>query len=191
MNETRDRFIQMLCTAQEMEEKGRAFYEKARTTSENPLGKEIFRLLVDDEIVHLERIRKISDSLTKDQNWSEDWKNLQCPYQDLGQVFRDLTARTGRSGIAGGNDLDALKLALDFERQSVAFYEDQLAQALDPLEKAFLSQMILEEKGILWRFRIPRIIFRTRKAGLLRKSGPAWTGLSFRVQRSWCRFQST
>ena len=147
MTESRDRFTQMLCTAQEMEEKGRAFYEKALATSENPLGKEIFRLLIEDEIVHLERIRKISDSLTRDQNWSEDWKNLQCPYQDLGQVFRDLTARYSRSGIAGSNDLEALKLALDFERQSVAFYENQLAQGVDPLEKAFLVQMILEEKG--------------------------------------------
>jgi rubrerythrin len=147
MTESRDRFTQMLCTAQEMEEKGRAFYEKALATSENPLGKEIFRLLIEDEIVHLERIRIISDSLTRDQNWSEDWKNLQCPYQDLGQVFRDLAARYSRSGIAGSNDLEALKLALDFERRSVAFYENQLAQAVDPLEKAFLVQMILEEKG--------------------------------------------
>ena len=100
MTETRDRFIQMLCTAQEMEEKGRAFYEKAFSNSENPLGKEIFRLLIDDEIVHLERIRKISDSLTKDQNWSEDWKNLQCPYQDLGGGLpgSDLPIPTGRPG---------------------------------------------------------------------------------------------
>ena len=147
MTETRDRFIQMLCTAQEMEEKGRAFYEKALSTSENPLGREIFRLLIDDEIIHLERIRKISDSLTKDQKWSEDWNTLQCPYQDLGAVFRDLTARYSRSGIADSNDLEALKLALDFERQSVAFYENQLTQAVDPLEKAFLAQMIIEEKG--------------------------------------------
>jgi rubrerythrin len=147
MTETSDRFTRMLCTAQEMEEKGRAFYEKARSTSENPLGKEIFRLLIDDEIVHLDRIRKISDSLTRDQNWSEDWKKLQCPYQDLGQVFRDLTSQYGRAGIAGSNDLEALKLALDFELRSVAFYENQLAQAIDSLEKAFLVQMILEEKG--------------------------------------------
>ncbi len=147
MTESKERFIQMLCTAQEMEEKGRAFYEKASSTSENPLGKEIFRLLIEDEIVHLERIRKISDSLTKDQHWSEDWKNLQCPYQDLGEVFRELTTRYRQAGIAGSNDLDALKLALDFELRSVEFYENQLAKAIDPLEKAFLAQMILEEKG--------------------------------------------
>ena len=87
MTETRDRFIQMLCTAQEMEEKGRAFYEKAMSTSENPLGKEIFRLLIDDEIVHLERIRKISDSLTKDQNWSEDWKKSSMSLPGSGGGF--------------------------------------------------------------------------------------------------------
>ena len=147
MTETRDRFTQMLCTAQEMEEKGRAFYEKAFSASENPLGKEIFRLLIDDEIVHLERIRKISDSLTQDQHWSQEWKNLQCLYQDLGEVFRELTSRYRQAGMAGSSDLEALNLALDFEQRSVAFYENQLAKAGDPLEKAFLSQMILEEKG--------------------------------------------
>ena len=40
--------------------------------------------------------------------------------------------------MAASNDLEALKLALDFERRSVEFYENQLAQAIDPLEKAFL-----------------------------------------------------
>jgi rubrerythrin len=147
MTETRDRFTQMLCTAQEMEEKGRAFYEKALATCENPLGKEIFRLLIDDEKVHLERIRQISDSLTKVQGWSEDWKKLQCPYQDLGKVFRDLAARQNKAELANSSDLEALKLAQDFELRSVELYENQLPRATDPLEKAFLVQMIVEEKA--------------------------------------------
>jgi rubrerythrin len=147
MTEPSNRFIQMLCTAQEMEEKGRAFYEKALAISENPLGKEIFRLLIDDEIVHLERIRNISDSLTKDKGWTEDWKALQCGYRDLGQVFRDLAARENKAELINSSDLEALKLAHDFELRSVEFYESQLPRATDPLEQAFLVQMIVEEKA--------------------------------------------
>ncbi len=137
----------MLCTALEMEEKGRAFYEKAYGASENPLGKEIFRTLIADEIVHRDRIQKIYDSLTKDQGWAEDWKHLQCAYQDLGQVFRDLAAKHNKAELANSSDLEALKLAHDFELRSVEFYESQLPRATDPLEQAFLVQMIVEEKG--------------------------------------------
>lgn len=147
MSDTRDHFIQMLCTALEMEEKGRAFYEKAATTTENPLGKEIFRMLVADEMIHRERIQKISDSLTQDKKWTEDWKQLQCPYQNLGQVFRDLAAKQGKAGLSNTNDLEALKLAQDFELRSIEFYQGRRAQAVDALEQAFLDQMIREEKG--------------------------------------------
>jgi rubrerythrin len=147
MSEARDHFVQMLCTALEMEEKGRAFYEKAATTAENPLGKEIFRMLIEDEKIHRERIQKISDSLTRDNKWTEDWKQLQCPYSNLGQLFRDLAAKQGKAGLSNANDLEAIKIAQDFELQSIALYENQRTQTVEPLEQNFLDQMVVEEKG--------------------------------------------
>jgi hypothetical protein len=122
MTASRDRFTQMLCTAQEMEEKGRAFYEKARSTSENPLGKEIFACSLRTN-VHLERIRKISDSRTRIKLVRGLGKSsLLLP--GLGQCLG--TCRPiPPAGIAGSNDLEAL--TLDFERKS-ADSESQLAQ---------------------------------------------------------------
>jgi rubrerythrin len=38
-------------------------------------------------------------------------------------------------------------MARDFEVRSIAFYENHLAQATDPLEQAFLKQMVQEEKS--------------------------------------------
>jgi rubrerythrin len=147
MSETTERSIQMLCAALEMEEKGKAFYEKAYAACENPLGKEIFKTLIADEVVHRGRIQKIYDALIRDQGWTEDWKNMPCAYQDLGQIFRELAARHDKAELANSSDLEALKLAHDFELRSVHFYESRLPQATDPLEQAFLVQMIVEEKA--------------------------------------------
>jgi rubrerythrin len=38
-------------------------------------------------------------------------------------------------------------MARDFEGRSIAFYENHLAQATEPLEQAFLKQMVQEEKS--------------------------------------------
>ncbi|MCU0580097.1 MAG: hypothetical protein MUF69_11240, partial [Desulfobacterota bacterium] len=66
MSSGNERSIEMLCAALELEEKGKAFYEKAQAASRNPLGREIFRTLVKDEIVHRQRIQTIYDSLLRD-----------------------------------------------------------------------------------------------------------------------------
>lgn len=147
MSSGNERSIEMLCAALELEEKGKAFYEKALAASRNPLGREIFRTLVEDESVHRKRIETIHDSLLKEKGWQEDWQHLVCPVGDWGSVFRDLAAQYAQAGTAEADDLQAIEMARDFEGRSIAFYENHLAQATDPLEQAFLKQMVQEEKS--------------------------------------------
>lgn len=147
MSNADDRSVQMLCAALEMEEKGKAYYEKALAASRNPLGREIFRTLIEDEIVHRKRIQTIYDGLLKKQGWKKDWEHLACPVQDWGTVFRDLAAKYAQGGTAEADDLEAVEIARDFELKSIEFYESHRAQSTDPLEQAFLNQMILEEKS--------------------------------------------
>jgi rubrerythrin len=147
MSNTENRTVQMLCAALEMEEKGKAFYEKALAASRNPLGREIFRTLIEDEIVHRDRIQKIYDSLMKEPGWKQDWERLACPVQDWGTVFRDLAAKFAQSSAADPSDIEAVEIARDFELKSIEFYENHLALSTDPLEQAFLNQMIREEKS--------------------------------------------
>lgn len=139
--------LEMLATALEMEEKGRAFYEKAQGTAQDPLGKEIFKTLAQEEVVHTARIKQIHDSLTTGKCWTRDWEKQTKPEKDLGGLFQKLAAREKKKITAGTSDLEAIGIGLDFESASVAFYEEQRAKAKDPLEKEFLDQMILEEKG--------------------------------------------
>ncbi|MBI4767876.1 MAG: ferritin family protein [Deltaproteobacteria bacterium] len=138
--------IDMLNTALEMEEKGKAFYEKAVKTCGNPQCQEIFSALVKDEVLHQERIKQIHDTLTSGKCWTRDWESIESTSENLGVLFQNLAARERKKMKAETTDVEALDIGLDFELASVAFYQDHRARTADPLEAAFLDQMILEEK---------------------------------------------
>lgn len=140
-----DRSLAMLATALEMEEKGKAFYEKAITTCQNQLGVKIFTMLKKDEEIHVQRIQKIYEQLNTQHTWSEEWKSFGEGHADLGKVFRDLAATQGSNIQAGTGDLEALDVGITFEFKSVHFYEDQLKAATDETEKEFIKRMIVEE----------------------------------------------
>jgi rubrerythrin len=139
--------LEMLATALEMEGKGMAFYEKAMTTCSNDMGRDVFTMLRDDEILHIKRIKAIYASLDGGGAFTDAWRGM-CPdHKDLGLVFRELAFKHGRSITPQTTDIKAVDIALDFEQQSVAFYQQRLAKALDPLERHFLEAMVAEERS--------------------------------------------
>jgi len=138
--------IDMLATALEMEEKGKAFYKKAMSACLNPQCKEIFSALMEDEVIHTSRIKQIHDTLTSAKCWTRDWEAIKGSQEDLSAIFKDLGKKAGEKIQAQTSDLEAIDMGLDFELASVKFYQDHRAKSTDPLERAFLDQMILEEK---------------------------------------------
>ncbi|MBW1672683.1 MAG: hypothetical protein JRJ45_03385, partial [Deltaproteobacteria bacterium] len=63
MKNNKERSLQMLSEALELEKKGEAFYKEAVSTCQNDLGREIFRMLMKDEGLHMDRIHTIYNSL--------------------------------------------------------------------------------------------------------------------------------
>ncbi len=141
-----ERTLNMLNTARQMETKGHEFYEQAVAKSENELGRDIFRMLRQDEMVHLERINAIFEQLTAGRGWTGDWKALQPAHGNLGELFRAMAQKHGRGIRATTKDLDALDIGIDFEAKSIAFYEQHGAEATEALEQEFIECMIDEEK---------------------------------------------
>jgi rubrerythrin len=138
--------LDMLSTALEMEEKGKAFYEKAEKSCRDPQCREIFSTLMADELIHTGRIKQIHENLTAGKCWTRDWESVKGPSKNLGAFFRDLAAKERKKIKAETTDLEAIDIGIDFELASVKFYQDRRAKAVDPLEAAFLDQMTLEEK---------------------------------------------
>jgi len=147
MNENLERAKNMLSTALEMEKKGKAFYKHTVSTCKNELGREIFQMLMEDEDVHMDRIRSIYETLAGKEAWPENWKDLHTKHEDLGVVFEKMAKKQGTEIAVDASDLEALDTGIDFEAQSVKFYEKQLAEATDPLEQEFIRKMVAEEKG--------------------------------------------
>ena len=147
MTKADDRALQMLSTAMEMEKKGEAFYEKAMNECKTEPGKEIFSMLMADELVHMGRIQKIYDYLNAGQDWSDEWESTKIDARGLGKLFKKMTDKHGQNIKADSTDLDALDVGIDLELKALKYYEGHLTRAADPLERNFLKQMIVEERG--------------------------------------------
>jgi len=139
--------LEMLTAALEMEEKGKAFYKKAARSCQNPGCREIFSSLAEEEVIHSRRIKQIHDALHSGQCWKKDWEIIKGTNKELGALFRELAAKEGQRIKAETSDLEAVDIGLEFESASVNFYQDHRAKAVDPIEAAFLDQMIREEQG--------------------------------------------
>lgn len=147
MSDAPDRSLQMLSTALEMEEKGKGFYDKAVSRCHNAVGKEIFRMLMKDEVMHMDRIRKIYERLKAGESWSDEWKSIQPDHKDLGVLFRELASAHGREITSEASDMEALEVGIDFELRAISFYQEHFEKATDALEREFIEQLIAEEKS--------------------------------------------
>jgi rubrerythrin len=142
---SKQNFKKWVCTALEMEEKGRSFYEKALAQCEQGLGKEIFTMLMDDEVRHIQRIREIEKALDQGSGLEQACR-LDDQQNDLKKVFRDMAAGSLDKKPCVST-AKALQTGIDFELALVAFYEEALNKAEEDLEKEFLRRMVAEEKG--------------------------------------------
>ncbi|MBW1743986.1 MAG: ferritin family protein [Deltaproteobacteria bacterium] len=147
MSDAPDRTMHMLSTALGLEEKGKGFYSEAVSTCHNAVGKEIFRMLMKDEVVHMDRIRQIYKRLEAGESWSDDWKSIQPDHKELGILFREMASAHGREITSEAGDMEAIDVGIDFEMRAITFYQEHLEQATDPLEREFIEQLITEEKS--------------------------------------------
>lgn len=140
-----EKALEMLSTALDMEERGKIFYQEAADNCANDLGKQIFDMLRKDEIVHVQRIKKISDSIEAGKGWTDGWKEQEISHSDMKNLFGELAAKDAENLKADSSDIDALQVGVDLEQKAIKYYKDHLENATDSLEKEFLEKMVDEE----------------------------------------------
>jgi len=141
--------LDMLAAALDMEQKGKAFYDEAAAGCVSKLGQQIFLHLAADEVVHLDRLKRIFASLKEREAWTEDWTALKMAHEDFGVFYHTLLTTHGKDVTPVASELNALTVGIDLERKSIAYYEDHLAHAKDEKVRTFLKRMIAEERGHL------------------------------------------
>jgi rubrerythrin len=148
MSEATERSKQLYKTALEMEAGGRDYYQGAMDTCGNDLCREVFRMLRDAEVEHMEHIDRIYEMLSTSCEWSDDLAVFETA-PDWGAVFRELARKQEGRITAQTDQIEALRIGAEMESASIRFYQDLEAQAVDPCEKRFAGHMVAEERGHL------------------------------------------
>ena len=134
----------ILLTAIKFEEDGRDLQLECIKKTEHTWSKSLFQSFADDELKHIERLRETFDKLTVSEKYTEgpmpmasekQWKN----------IFEKAKSKIDTVVKASSNDIDALKLAIDFEERGMKYYKKLSEESNKPLEKKFYQILAQKE----------------------------------------------
>jgi len=131
-------------TAIQMEKDGYSFYKKAAAQITSQMGKDIFESLAKDEELHLEVFQKLFDDKIGSSEWDE-LVNSSQKYTNLSIFPKDLKTVEGSS--PNTNELDALRMAMDSEKEAIDYYSEILGCTIDDEAKKIINEIIEQEKN--------------------------------------------
>ena len=137
--------IQSLEVALNNEDKERDFYLKHKERTNNPVGKLMFGTLADDESEHYQRILKLHEKLKEAGKWP-DTIPLKVKGTEVKSVLQKVIESVDKLPETDKDDVEAIKIAVDFEAKGVEFYENLHKSVDDPLEKEFYGMLASIER---------------------------------------------
>jgi len=128
--------IEALEIALNNESKARDFYLQHSQRTRNSIGKMMFASIAADEDEHYNRIQDLHKKLISDKKWPETIP-IKVKGTEVKAVFNKMGEWVEKSVKADADDMEAVKIAIDFETKGELFYK-KLAQEVDnPMEKNF------------------------------------------------------
>ncbi len=140
-----EQVMDMLCSAIELAEKGKALYGKALQSCENDLSKEIFGILRDEEAEHEQKIREVYDSLRTGTQAEQAWSRCKVDTERTRPLFHGIAEKYGPAK-ACMSELQALDMALELEDKCVKFYEKELEHDLGSQAQQFVKYLLMDER---------------------------------------------
>jgi len=140
-----DRVKDFLSSALEMEQRGHRFYLDATKHTDSALAKEIFQILAEEELKHINAFQDIFQSL-KAGKGDDVWLKIPLQSRELDPIFRTLAKKYLKEIKPGASRISALELGMEMEQSSIKFYQERLAQAEGEKEREFLEKIIQEEQ---------------------------------------------
>lgn len=137
-----------LAKAIEMEEKGHKFYKESAKMGTNEITRKTFEFLAENELLHIESIRKFYESLKNSRelpsiNFSE-LKNKRN--QDLTLFSKNISELKDKVKESD-TDKKAVEFAMEFENTGYRYYEGMLKEATDVKLTALLKFLLSEESA--------------------------------------------
>jgi rubrerythrin len=145
MNAAKTERIKALEVALNNESRERDFYLKHSVRTTSPLGRSMFQTLANDEAEHYQRILKLHETLTEEGKWP-DTIPLTVKNTEIRSILLKTIASVEGMAAADRDDVEAIKIAVDFEANGVSFYEKLRENADEPLEKEFYGMLASIER---------------------------------------------
>jgi rubrerythrin len=137
--------VEALKLAMEREKGANKFYRQAADKTEDPNGKKMFEWLAKEESRHLTKLRQQLRSVVDNSEWLE-WRRATAPIERT--EFPPPSEVTGRVEVGAG-ERDALRLAIQAEKEAVDFYKEAEDSTPDLRGKAMFKALAREEEGHL------------------------------------------
>jgi rubrerythrin len=122
----------------------REFYLKNAEKTRNLLGKAMFKRIADDEEEHYARLKELHKKWEKQEKWPESVP-LTVNNTDIKNVLLATIKNVDKTAKADAGDLDAIKVAVDFEEKGIKFYHGLRDASTNPQEKAFFDLLSMIE----------------------------------------------
>jgi len=136
--------IEILKMAIQMEKVGLRTYLKFAKETKNETGKNMFIVLAGDELDHADVLEDQLESQTENKTWKKIQIEESVIQKIIPKISKDVTKTKGEEGI---EQIDALKIALQQEKDSINFYTRQMEEIDDPVAKDLFRQLAEMEES--------------------------------------------
>jgi len=137
--------VEALKLAIERERGANKFYRKAADMTQDANGKRTFAWLAKEELRHTAKLRQQLKSVLDNNKWLQ-WRRATAPIERA--EFPSLSEATGPVKV-GAAERDALRQAIESEREAIAFYQEAEDSTPDLHGKTMFKALAREEEGHL------------------------------------------
>jgi len=137
MNEDTTAALSALREAVHIELDGKAMYLQAAELTRDELGKSMFRSFAREEDQHIHILQVQFAEVSESGDWIDLEAARNAP-RDPGLIlFPQEEGEVKQIVPEGTTDLEALKIAMDFEQRAVRLYEEAAADSANPTSQSF------------------------------------------------------
>ena len=135
--------------AMNVEEEGLEFYTTLMKNTKDRATREVFSKLVSDEKEHLARFQKAYLEITSSKSMVEGFEDYTVDLYLKYLISTGIFARKGdarRIANEVKTDIDALKIGIQAEKDSILYYNEATKNTRHPAGKKVFEQLVSEEK---------------------------------------------
>ena len=120
------------------EMKEQAFYLKNAQRTTNPVGKAMFQQIAGEELEHYERLKQLHENWEKEKKWP-DTVPLKVKDTAVKSILREAVQKAPKTAKGDADDLNAVRVAIEFEAKGAEYYAKIRDEVSDPKEKLFFN----------------------------------------------------